>query len=283
MRKSIQLREEECLEKMMAYANEAGFSEIAIGFGSSDIFAREDYERAVDKIRNMLEIHDLVCRQTHLPCYHLLISSEETQEAMEKTIIRCIEASAMLGAEWTAYHPRTSLTDGYNRTTSYKTNQEALSSYLEYAEKYGVGIAVENMPLYPYIHPEWRFFGGGWEELCELCDSFDTDKIGICWDFGHAHTASLDQTLALKDIGNRLKITHVHDNYRNGDHHQLPGLGNLEDWGCIDWAKTMQAVKTIDYNGPMTLELIIPPEPMTKSFVQCGYDSLCYLENLKNT
>lgn len=281
MRKSIQIREEEFPEQMMAYAKAAGFREVSISFGSTDLLMKDGYENAVEHLGKLLEKYDLKCTQTHMPCYHLLVSSEVQEEAMEHSMVRCLEASAVLGAEWAAFHPRTSLADGYNRTTSFEANREALSGYLEYAEKYGVGIAVENMPLYPYTKPEWRFFGGGWEEICELCDTFHSDKIGICWDFGHAHTAALNQTLVLKDVGARMKITHVHDNYRNGDHHQLPALGNLEDWGCIDWAKTMQTVGEIGYEGPMTLEVIFPPEPMLKSFVQCGYDCLTYLETLK--
>ena len=135
------------------------------------------------------------------------------------------------------------------------------------------------MPLYPYTNPPWRFFGGGWEELLALCDSFSTDKIGICWDFGHAHTAALDIPEAFESIGDKLKITHVHDNYRNGDHHHLPALGSLE-WGCIDWKKTMQALAKISYNGPLALELIFPPAPIVESFIRCGYDCLDYLKSL---
>ena len=146
-------------------------------------------------------------------------------------------------------------------------------------EQCGVGIAVENMPLYPGSSAQWRFFGGGWEELCERCDSFRSDKIGICWDFGHAHTAALNQPVAIRDMGSRLKITHVHDNYRNGDHHQLPGLGRTE-WGCIEWKPVMQALREVDYAGPLTLEIIFPQEPMLKSFIQCGFDSLNYLKSL---
>ena len=135
------------------------------------------------------------------------------------------------------------------------------------------------MPLYPYTNPEWRFFGGGWEELCELCDELNSDKIGICWDFGHANTANLSQEKALVEIGNRLKITHVHDNSKNGDHHQLPLLGG-DEWGCINWTETMSAVKSINYKGPLTLELIYPPKQMLEGFIKCCFDSLECLKNM---
>lgn len=277
MRNSLIIREEENLELMLKYAANAGFKEMMLSFGSSDIFMRDNYREEIDKIKKLMEEYGIACRQTHLPCYHLLVSSEIVQEEKEIEIKRAIEVSAELGAEWAAFHPRTAVNEGYNQTISFKHNREKLKEYLEVAEKSGVGIAVENMPLYHYTNPQWRFFGGGFEELCELCDSFNSDKIGICWDFGHAHTALLDQAFAIKSVGNRLKMTHISDNYRNGDHHQLPLLGSLE-WGCVDWEKAVGALKEINYQDSMTLELIYPPVSMCESFIKLCYDCL---ENLK--
>ena len=280
MIKAIQIREKENFEQIVSYAAEAGYKDISVAFDSEDSFLlKDDYKRGIENIKELLERHNLNCTQTHLPApYHLLISSEETDEKSEEAIKRGIEATALLGAKWGAFHPRTSI-NGYNRKKSYDANKAKLSEYLEYAVKYGAGIAVENMPLFFDERPEWRFFGGGYEELCELCDDFKSDKIGICWDFGHAHTAAIDQSAALKYVGERLKITHVHDNYRNGDHHQLPLLGSLE-WHCIDWEKVMQALGEIGYTGPLTLETLYPPLPMQRSFVKQSYECLSYLTEL---
>ena len=281
MIKAIQLREEEDLEEMLAFARNAGFSHVALGFGSSDIFMKEDYKRRVEEISDLLLKNDLSCIQTHLPCYHLLVDSDECDEKIELAIKRCIEESATLGAKWTAFHPRSAVKSGYDRTKAYADNYEKLKEYLEYAEKSGVGIAVENMPLYPFSHPEWRFFGGGFEELCELCDDFKSDKIGICWDFGHAHISALDMKNALLTVGDRLKITHVHDNYRNGDHHQLPLMSD-PIWGGIDWSNAVSSLSDVNYDGPLTLELITPPKAMRKSFLMQCYDCLCCLEEMSH-
>lgn len=230
----------------------------------------------------MLDKYSLNCVQTHLPAvYHLLVSPEEVDEKLEEAIKRGIEATAVLSAKWTTFHPRTAINDGFNRDISYKHNKNMLTVYLEQAEKSGVGIAVENMPLYPYTSPQWRFFGGGYEELCELCDELKCDKIGICWDFGHAHTAAVNQEAALRYIGDRLKITHVHDNYRNGDHHLLPLLGgDVEIWNSIDWIKLMPVLNEIEYNGPLTLETHYPPISLLKSFVKMSYECLSQLIEL---
>lgn len=279
MRSSIQIREEEHFNLLLQYAAEAGFREIAVSFGSTDVVFRSDFADVVSRMIEKLDRYGIACTQTHLPCYHLLVSAEETNEETENAIRESIRQSARLGAAWAAFHPRSAVNDGYNRKKSFESNKKMLDGYLEDAEKYGTGIAVENMPLYPFTRPDWRFFGGGWEELCELCDSFRSDKIGICWDFGHAHTAALDQAEAFRAIGNRLKITHVHDNYRNGDHHQLPLLASVE-WNSVDWTNTMKALGAANYTGPLTLEVIYPPTPMLKSFVQCGFDSLTCLKEM---
>ena len=279
MNNSIVIREEENLKQMLSFASKAGFKEIMLGFGSSKIFEDDSYEKEIELIQKLLCKYDLQCGQTHLPCYHLTISSEIIDENMELQIKRAIRASAMLGAKWTTYHPRTDLTNGCNRTKSQEANISILKDYLEIAEKSGIGIAVENMPLYPYDRPDWRFFGGGWEELCDICNVLNSDKIGICWDFGHAHTAHLDQTAAIKAIGSLLKMTHVHDNYRKGDHHQLPLLASTE-WNSIHWDQAMTALREINYQGSLALELIYPPLPMCETFVKLAFESLEYLKKL---
>lgn len=279
MVKAIQIREKENFEAMLEYARNAGYKDVAIGFDSADsLLFGDDYKNRTDYMCRMLSEYNLNCVQTHLPAvYHLLVSSEEVDTKLEEAVTRGIEATAALGAKWTAYHPRTAVNYGYNRKISYEHNKNMLIEYLNYAEKHGVGIAVENMPLYPYSHPEWKFFGGGYEELCELCDEIKSDKLGICWDFGHAHTAAINQADALKAIGKRLKITHVHDNFKNGDHHLLPLQGSLE-WGCIDWSKVMPALNEINYNGPLTLEVNFPAIAVLESFVKMSYECLSYLE-----
>jgi len=280
MRASIQIREEEYFDTILQYSAAAGFKEISVSFGSCPIIADDELERDTDRIGNLLVKYGIACTQIHLPCYHLLVDSSKKEAHIEKAICQYLRAGAALGAAWGAFHPRSAINDGYNRKKSFCANREDLLGYLEYAEKYNIGIAVENMPLYPYSCPEWRFFGGGFEELCELCDSIDSDKIGICWDYGHAHTAALDQCAALRAVGDRLKITHVHDNYRNGDHHQLPLLGTDPGWHPINWESVMKATAAIGYTGPLALEILYPPVPMLKNFIHCAYDAVNHLITL---
>ena len=282
MIKSVQIRYDGEIYQNLEYASIAGFKEVSIGFGDNIDFFNSDYMPELEKLARCLSDNNLKCVQTHLLCYHLYVPQEEIRENFENAIKNALIASIFLGAKWSAFHPRSDVTGGYDRTSAYRKNREMLTEYLETAEKCGCGIAVENMPLYPFTNPEWRFFGGGFEEIVELCDELDSERIGICWDFGHAHTAAIDQKYALRKIGKRLKITHVHDNYRNGDHHILP-LGGDKMWGCIKWEDIMPAMKDISYEGPLTLELIFPPMGMRKSFMMQCFDctsELCRLSGI---
>lgn len=281
MIKSIQIRYDADIYENLELASLAGFRDVSIGFGDNVDLFNSDYKPELYKIAESLSKNNLRCVQTHLPCYHLHVPQEKVEEKFENAIKNALEASSFLGAKWSAFHPRSDVTGGYDRASAFGKNREMLLGYLEISEKCGCGIAVENMPLYPSNYPEWRFFGGGYEEIIELCDSIDSKKIGICWDFGHAHTAALCQKKALEKIGSRLKITHVHDNYKNGDHHVLPLTGD-KMWGCIDWENVMPVMKDIGYNGPLTLELIFPPSGMRKSFMMQCYDctaELCRLSD----
>ena len=131
MRNSIQIREEENFEAILEYAYNSGFKEISIGFGSSEIFFDANYEKRIDDICNLLARYDMKCTQTHLPYYHLLICASEKNDKTENAIMRCMHASSVLGAEWTAYHPRTDVKGGFNRKTSYDYNLNDLKRHLE--------------------------------------------------------------------------------------------------------------------------------------------------------
>ena len=68
----------------------------------------------------VLNENNLKTIQSHGPYYDLLISAEIKDEEMERRFIKSIEASGKLGVEWYVIHPRTYLTDGYNKEKSFK-------------------------------------------------------------------------------------------------------------------------------------------------------------------
>ena len=119
------------------------------------------------------------------------------------------------------------------------------------------------------------FYTSDYVELCDLTDSFKSDKVSVCWDTGHANLMAFDQPQAIRYVGNRIKCTHIHNNFKDSDSHFPPETGN------IDWEKVMAAFKDIGYEGPFTLETHCRYEDddeLLKSFAKYNFDCLSYME-----
>ena len=119
---------------------------------------------------------------------------------------------------------------------------------------------------------------GGFDTLARLCDSFRTDNVGICLDTGHARINKEDQSAVISFLGNRIKCTHIHNNWGMRDDHAPPLYGDIE------WNRIMPAFAAIGYQGPLTLETHCwyDDEALLRSFAKHNYDSLVYLESLMN-
>ena len=101
--------------------------------------------------------------------------------------------------------------------------KRSLSSIDRIASEYGVRIAVENMPSFPFM------LGQTAEELNEL---IGTTNLGFCLDIGHANTTGqLDELI--KQFRDRLINIHIHDNRGEHDEHLTLGEGNIDFKGVI--------------------------------------------------
>lgn len=81
----------------------------------------------------------------------------------------------------------------------------------------------------------------------EYFEEYSSDFVGLCYDSGHANiNDNLDEVMRL---GDRLIVTHLHDNNGEKDDHQYPG------WGTIDWKKVTNWLKDIKYSKPWNLEV----------------------------
>ena len=279
MIKSIQLQGDGMLEKAMQYAKEAGYRHISLGFGSSKAFHADDWKDYIKNVQELLNKNDLVCMQTHLPYYHLLISCEQLEESMETAIKRCIEASAMLGAEFCVYHPRSSVDFDYDAERALDVNHRVISEYITCAENAGTRLAIENMPLFPNVK-QWNFYCADYRELITLYDSFHNKNLGVCWDFGHGHLACQERELnhveAIKAVGSRICCTHVHDNSGRDDDHLVPCAGESK----ISWEQVIPALMRTGYPGALTLELALKDSPVLADYMRHSYACVNYLEKI---
>ena len=273
MKKAILIPYDENFEKKCKIANEAGFRHISVNFHDTPVPSNATYDKAPAHNLTILEKYDLKAVQTQLYYYYPLSSADQIEEELEHRVLREIEVSGKIGAPWCVWHPRYfksgEWSSGvYDEEMTLYYNHKTIPHYLEQAKKFGTGIAIENL------------FGsmmcGGVETLARLCDSFQADNIGICLDTGHANIDKVDLAAAVSFLGNRIKCTHIHNNWGVRDDHAPPIYGNIK------WDSVMTALASIGYQGPLTLETHCwyDNEDLLRSFAKHNYDSLVFLESL---
>ena len=83
-----------------------------------------------------------------------------------------------------------------------------------------------------------------------------------------------DQAEAIKFMGNRIKCTHVHNNFCHDDDHLPPDNGNIQ------WNKVMSALYSTGFEGPLTLETHCRYDDLEllRSFARHNFECLRFIE-----
>ena len=259
--------------RYLTYAKEAGFSTVGITLFNS-LFESNAWRDTICALREFLDKQGLRCMQTHLPWYDILQSSAVTDAETDEQIARGVEATAILGAGYGVYHPRTAITEsGYDWKLSFLHNKEALAPLLEVAEKHDVGVAVENIPVFPGFLRR-MFYTSDPDDLCELVDSYETPRLAACWDTSHGHLMPFDHAKMIRKVGKRIKATHLAANHGDEDWHLLPLFGTA------NWPSIMQAFRDIGYDRDLNLEVNgVHPDAMA-NFYRLAFDSVTILQKM---
>ena len=124
---------------------------------------------------------------------------------------------------------------------------------IPFAEKYKVNIALETFGGAKYLGERTSEFFAYPDEMLKQYDSLDTKYKTICLDSGHTHEAGTFWVPAVEDmiraLGNKITLTHLHDNMGVRDDHLLPTMGNIK------WERVFDAFDEIGYNGVYNFEL----------------------------
>jgi sugar phosphate isomerase/epimerase len=141
--------------------------------------------------------------------------------------------------------------NGYRDKQEFKKiseiNRRVFSELAEAFKTFGVKIAVENMGK---AAPEGYAFGARAEELLGLIQKIDSPCIGICLDTSHANNVEgFDTPGFIREAGEKLFATHLSDNLGGHDDHLMPYSGSVK------WGKIFEALKEINYNGLLNLEI----------------------------
>lgn len=220
----------------------------------------DDWEALTYEIANEAAKLGVEFSQSHLP-YAKPNSRRKTpfDEGCEQNEFfvwateRAIRISGMLGVKWAVVHPVSAGIDPDDEA-SLKYNHEIYDKYVELASSMGVGLAFENMADVDGK----RRFGALPGDLCAIVDSYGSEFVGACWDFGHGNRMFVDQVPQFKKLGDRLKATHVDDNVGKDDLHAIPFQGTVK------WHEVMKALKQMNYGGDFNFEVAackrLPPE-----------------------
>ena len=186
--------------------------------------------------------------QAHSSFYNFCDPFAPNKEFMDQMVLRSIGSASILGVKWIVIHAGTDFNSARPVFDSKRKNIEYLKPVIEYAARFNVGVAIENL-WELQISPLRRYTTTA-EELVELVDDLSESysNVGICWDVEHANIMKQSQTASLNLIGSRLKATHISDNTGIVNDHILPFNGNT------DWFEIMKVLKAIGYEGDFTYE-----------------------------
>jgi sugar phosphate isomerase/epimerase len=154
------------------------------------------------------------------------LEPEKRQLSLIK-ILAAMQLAADLEIKWLTCHPCSLEPDAperYAENCCYE--EDSLAYLLKKAQRLGVNLLLENMPLLPIFHHS-TCDGSRLQELLWL---FPESQFGITVDLGHALQAKvkIDSLLKLE----RVRHFHLHENGRQSDVH-LPITANLVWWHKI--------------------------------------------------
>jgi sugar phosphate isomerase/epimerase len=113
---------------------------------------------------------------------------------------------------------------------------DALDALVGAVRGEGAGVAMENAGFAAEAGLLERWLG-----------MFPADRLGLCFDSGHAHIAGQEDFP--ERFAGRIECVHLHDNDGANDLHLLPFDGG------IDWEAAMGRIAGSGYRGPLVLEV----------------------------
>ena len=163
----------------------------------------------------------------------------ERQKRVRHTI-DCIHLAEKLGVPTISTEPGGPKTLD-DRQASLEIFRDELEKVIPVAEQKKVKILIEP-------EPELLIEYSG--QLEEFLTWFQTPALGINFDLGHFYCLGEDPAELIKHWGDRIDHIHLEDIAADRKHHHLiPGLG------AIDFKSIFQALKEIDYQDWITVEL----------------------------
>lgn len=162
------------------------------------------------------------------------------KELREKTINICLELikkSSDMGIKIAVIHPSGEPNADDVREEMLKVGAESLAVLQEKASKYGVTVAVEDLPR--------SCLGNHSSDIKKLISL--NDNLRVCFDTNHLLIQKNSDFI--KDVGSKIITLHVSDYDFRNEQHWLPYEGK------VDWVELVTLLEEVGYNGPFMYEI----------------------------
>mgnify|MGYP003319042351 CR=1 FL=1 len=200
----------------------------------------KDYPEKAKKLRLYADSLGMTCEQAH--AYFTGGISEEAMRNRYDFIPKEMHIASILGAKAIVIHAINEF--------SFEENIEYIKTFIPYAHKYDIKIAVENCWGAKDSKP-CPMTTSTPESFVKFLDTINDDHVIACLDIGHAEMNQLGTSAAsmIKALGPRLFCLHIHDNDKWCDAHQMPYTHK------IPYATILKELKNINYQGNITFEV----------------------------
>ena len=263
------------LEKAIPLLKDAGFEILNMNFYDwalpGSLFLTDDWRKWIEMIKDVADENGVTFVQGHAYTfdYASLDANSAEYKYQQDLVERSLDCLAILGTKVCVTHPATC------RTIHLVKDSKALalkymSELADYADMYGMRIAVENMC--DKIEPYQRKYFVSCEEIADFFASTNDKRLGLCWDFEHGLLMKHQQEEILTELKDVLIATHVSDSFSNVDTdlmHVPPFFGRGNNWASI-----MAMLKRINYQGCFSFESHnftnwLPDEVLTTGLKLC--------------
>lgn len=244
------------LEDSIERAAAAGFDNVDFNFTDwcfmGSPFVESGWEQWIKSVKSRADSLGVRFNQSHGPIFNKWASDEHTKQLTDLSH-RSLIAAGMLEIPWVVFEPETAsgAWDTVHIQSLIQRNVDWFSELLVTAEQHNTGLALENVTdIYAQTgRGASRWIGSVPAELISLVDAFDSTRVGVCWDTGHALIQKVEQGGAIRAFGSRLKALHIQDNDGHTDQHLAPYYGQVQ------WSEIMAALHNIDFQGDFTFEI----------------------------
>ena len=237
-------------------------------FEIQELLDKDNYYEFFNELSCFLKRTTLTFNIAHAPIHYPFFFNSYYKrndiETLTDRILKSIDISKEVGVQTIVIHVGTYLNEEYHydMEKSIEHNIKYLEPFVKKAVENNILVAIENGTQMEKDDPLFKDTTPYIDELIRIVEyynkKYEKEVLGICFDFGHANVGNLDMYKEIKKIGNKLKVTHIHDNYGTDSHNQPFD-------GTVNWDSVRDALTEINYEGELTSEVRYTIEELSNS------------------